>query len=212
MEVWLFASGFWEIDMERTGYLVDHQNLPGDYPTQLLPGDFWEQLGRTVATFGFLEETLGKAIFSLTATRSYQDDEIAEAYEKWLPTLRRAVSDPFGCLIYQYAKALKAHDDVNLENPDDLVTDLREAARLRNVICHGSWRAPDENGASLPFFITPKMLIFETRIDPKHLRQTRTHVVELICAVINSVTHMGWQFPGTAGPGEVIYRSTRAKP
>ncbi len=134
--------------MERTGYLVDHQKLPGDYPTQLLSGEFWEQLGRTVATFGFLEETLGKAIFSLTATRSYQDDQIAEAYEKWLPTLRRAVSDPLGGLIDQYAKALKAHADVKLGNPDDLVTDLREAARLRNVICHGSWGAPDENGAS----------------------------------------------------------------
>jgi hypothetical protein len=197
---------FQENNVQGKGHVVDRKNLPGDYPTHLLPAEFWEQLGRTVATFGLLEETLGKAIFSLTATRRYPDEQVEAAYEKWLPTLRSAISDPLGRLIDQYAKALKDHGAVGLENPGDLIGDLRSAARLRNVICHGSWGGPDADGGSLPFFVTPKMMVFETHIDLGFLRQTRAHVVELICSVIDSVTHLGWQFPGSSGPGAVIFR------
>ena len=37
---------------------------------------FWETLGRTIATFGFLEEVLGKAIFAFAATTRHQESEI----------------------------------------------------------------------------------------------------------------------------------------
>lgn len=194
---------------QRAGHIVDVAGLPPDFPTHLHTEQFWEQLGRTVATFGFLEETLGKAIFALTATRKYEDSEIDAAYAKWLPTLNRAVSDPLGGLIDSYGKALREHPEVKYAGADTLIADLRSAAQLRNVLCHGSWRTPDSSGKSLPFFITSKMMKFETPIDVAHLKQTRAHVVELVCAVVNSVTHMGWQFPGTAGPGEVVYKSRK---
>ena len=54
---------------------------------------FWENLGRTIATFGFLEEVLGKAIFAFTATTRYPESEVEAAFEKWLPTLERALID-----------------------------------------------------------------------------------------------------------------------
>jgi hypothetical protein len=41
---------------------------------------FWEALGRTIATFGFLEEVLGKAIFAFTATTQYQESDIDAAH------------------------------------------------------------------------------------------------------------------------------------
>lgn len=83
-------------DHDRKSYIVDIAGLPPAFPTHLHSEEFWASLGRTVATFGFLEETLGKAIFAFTATREYPADEINEAYEKWLPTLQRALSDPLG--------------------------------------------------------------------------------------------------------------------
>lgn len=49
------------------------------------------------------------------------------------------------------------------------------------------------------------MEIFDTPIDIPYLRQTQSHVVELICEVMNIVTQMGWTFPGSAGRGEVIF-------
>lgn len=195
---------------EREGYLTYADGLPTDFPTHMHSVEFWEQLGRAVATFGFLEEVLGKAIFALTATRRYEQDEIDEAYQEWIPTLERAVSDTLGRLIDLYAKSLNDNPDVRLANASDLIDDLREAATLRNVLCHGSWGAPSDDGSSRPFFITRKMMIFDTRIDVAHLVQTRKQVVKLCCSVINSVTHMGWQFPGSSGPGEAVVRSSKA--
>jgi len=77
-------------------YIVDSRNLPENFPTHKHSGEFWGALGRTVATFGFLEETLGKAIFSFTATREIPEEEAQVEFEKWLPTLQRALSDPLG--------------------------------------------------------------------------------------------------------------------
>lgn len=185
--------------------IVDLERLPEMFPTTRHDPVFWEMLGRTVATYGFLEETLGKAIFSFTATKAYADDEIAEAYEKWLPTLERALYDPLGGLIVSYEKAVKDHPGATISNLDELASDLRKAAKLRNALCHGSWRLPDAAGASRLFYVTRQKEVFEDAVDLDYLRQVQRHVAELACAVINSVTHMGWQFPGSTSPGEPIF-------
>ncbi|WP_420410583.1 hypothetical protein [Hoeflea sp.] len=191
---------------DHRGYVVDVENLPPQYPTHMHSADFWASLGRTVATFGFLEETLGKAIFAFTATREIPEEKIDEEFAKWFPTLQRALSDPMRGLIRSYESSVRAHQQVSIKNFDDLIADLRKAAEIRNVLCHGSWRKPDEQGRSVPFFVDKKDRIFETPIDVTYLDQVQQHVAELICAVVNSVTHMGWQFPGSAGPGNPIFR------
>jgi len=56
-------------ESEPKNSVVNIEELPTGFPTHKHPSEFWEALGRTVATFGFLEETLGKAIFAFTATR-----------------------------------------------------------------------------------------------------------------------------------------------
>ena len=61
---------------EPKRYIVDVAKLPENFPTHRHSAEFWECLGRAVATFGFLEEVLGKAIFSFTATREIPDDQI----------------------------------------------------------------------------------------------------------------------------------------
>ena len=193
------------MDSSKQGCVVSPAGIPSMFPTHLHAPEFWEQLGRTVATFGFLEEVLGKAIFALTGTRRYGETARQEAYEKWLPTLERALSDPLGGLIGFYGKAYRSHPDGNYENFDDHIHALRETAKLWNVICHGSWRRPDASGKSLPLFVNNKKEVFTSPIDVEYLRQTQTAVVEMICNVMNSVTAMGWQFPGTTGPGEVVY-------
>lgn len=182
-------------------FIIDNRKLPESFPTHRHGGEFWEALGRTVATYGFLEETLGKAIFSFTATREIPDEQLQAEFEKWLPTLQRALSDPLGGLIDTYGKAVRANENSTITNLDNLLEDLRKAATLRNVLCHGSWRVPDARGFSVPLFVDKKNRKFDTPIDVAYLRQTQKHVVELTCAVISTVTHMGWQFPGSSGPG-----------
>ncbi len=191
-------------DPEPKRYFVDHKNLPKGYPTHLHSAEFWEALGRTIATFGFLEETLGKAIFSFTATRQFPEDELEAEFEKWQPTLEKALSDPLGGLIDSYGKAVRPNSSATISNLDELLEDLRAASTLRNVLCHGSWRTPDDQGRSIPLFVDRRNQVFQDAIDVAYLQQVQQHVAELVCAVINTVTHMGWQFPGSGGPGNPI--------
>jgi hypothetical protein len=194
---------------EPKRYAVDPRTLPTHFPTHRHSVQFWEALGRTVAAFGFLEEILGKAIFSFTATRRIPDDKIEAEYEKWLPTLERALNDPLSGLIDSYGKAVRANSGATIADLDELLDDLREASAVRNVLCHGSWRIPDDQGRSIPLFVDKKHRVFETPIDVAFLQQVQRHAAELACAVINTVTQMGWQFPGSGGPGNPIFRPKR---
>lgn len=162
-------------------------------------------MGRTVATYGFLEEALGKAIFAFTGTREIPEEQTQAEYEKWLPKLEKALSDALGGLIDSYGKAGRSNSSATISNLDELLTDLREAAAIRNVLCHGSWnQLPDEQGQSIPFYINRKQEKWEGPLDIASLEQVQRHVLKLTCDIINSVTHMGWQFPGSTGPGKVL--------
>ena len=191
-------------DSEIKRFYIDCEQLPSDFPTHGHSAEFWEALGRAVAAFGFLEEMLGKAIFALTATRKIPADQFEVEYEKWLPTLEKALTDPLGGLIGAYERAVQDNDNAKI--PGDLLEHLREAATRRNVICHGSWRSPDDQDRSVPFYVDRKRGRWETPIDVAHLAQLRQHVAELSCDVMNSVTQMGYQFPGSKGPGEPIFK------
>ncbi|NQT59343.1 MAG: hypothetical protein HQ557_10215 [Bacteroidetes bacterium] len=190
---------------KQVRYIVKQEALPEKYPTHMHETAFWESLGRAVATFGFLEEVLSKAIFSFTATRSYAEHEIQQAYSQWIPTLERSLSDPLGNLIDTYGKSVRNNPNATIENLDELLNELREASKIRNVLCHGSWGAPDSSGASIPFFVNRQKEVFETAINCQFIDQVQRHATELVCSVINTVTHMGWQFPGSGGPGEIIW-------
>jgi hypothetical protein len=189
----------------RTPHAVDRADLPESYPTHRHDPSFWEALGRAVGTFGFLEEVLGKAIFAFTATRPYADDAEAErAYHAWLPQLERALTDPLGNLIDVYGKVVRDHSEARATNLNDLLAELRKASAIRNVLCHGSWRAPDVNGASVPLFVTRQKQIFDTAIDRRFLLQVQKATAKLACDVVDTVTTMGWRFPGSSGPGKSI--------
>jgi hypothetical protein len=188
------------------GFVVDLDNLPRLYPTNRHSPMFWEALGRTVATFGFLEEVLGKAIFALTATTPRSESEIETAFKNWLPTLQRALTDPLGGLIDSYGKALRDNPTATADNLDKILCDLRAASIIRNALCHGSWGAPDAEGRSLPLFVNKQQMVWDTPIDIPFLEQTQKAVAELACAVVSTITLMGWQFPGMSrGPGKVIF-------
>ena len=78
--------------MTRKPARINRSGLPQRFPTHRHAPDFWEQLGRTIATFGFLEETLGKAIFAFTATTEYSKEEVQKVLAKWPSQLELAHS------------------------------------------------------------------------------------------------------------------------
>lgn len=190
---------------EQKRHFVDFGKLPSQFPTNGHEPAFWEGLGRAVATFGFLEEVLAKAIFAFTATTPYSEEEAQKALDNWLPQLQGALCDQLWSLIKSYEKVVREHPDATIENFEELVGQLKEASKVRNVICHGSWRHPNFNGASIPFFMNRQQELFDTPVDVSYLLHLQKHVSELICAVADTVTLMGWQFPGSEGPGKVIW-------
>ena len=186
--------------------IVNIDALPACFPTHRHDPSFWEALGRTVATFGFLEEVLKKAIFSFTATKPYDASEINSAYEKWLPTLEKILTDPLGNLIKKFGESVREHPDATIKDLDDLLAELRKTSDIRNALCHGSWEHPDANGKSVLSFVNQRREVLGTPIDCQFLDRTQQYVAELSCEVINTVTHMGWQFPGSSGPGIPIWK------
>lgn len=185
--------------------IIDQKSLPPRYPTHRHALQFWEHLGRTIATYGFLEDVLGRAIFAFTATRQYSAEEIEAAYSAWLPKLEKALTGQLWNLAEAYGREAKGNPVLTTENIQELVDDIKKAAIIRNVLCHGSWPAPDENGASVPRFFNRQMEVFDSAIDVAYLQQVQAHVAQLTCGVIDTITHMGWQFPGSAGPGKLVW-------
>jgi hypothetical protein len=190
--------------------VIDRPKLPPLFPTHRHSSRFWEKLGRTIATFGFLEEVLGKAIFAFTATRNYDPSEIDAAYQAWLPQLERALTDQLWNLAESYGAAARNNPATTIQNIPELIEDIKKATIIRNVLCHGSWRAPNVGGASVPLYVNRQKQVFDTAIDVAYLEQVQAHVVDLACSVIDSVTHMGWKFPGGAGPGKPIMERPRS--
>lgn len=188
--------------------IIDRDSLPANWPTHRHAPEFWEQLGRTVATYGFLEEVLGKAIFAFTATRRFGTEaELQDAYALWLPTLERALTDTLKPLADAYGRAVRDNSESTTENIDELISAIKDASEIRNVICHGSWRPPDHEGRSLPLFVNKRNEVFDTPLDIAYLHQVQSHIAELAATVVDTVTHMGFQFPGGAGPGKQIWNS-----
>jgi hypothetical protein len=187
--------------------VVARELLPRQFPTHHLQDSFWESLGRAVATFGFLEEVLGKAIYVFTATRVYDDpDELQKAYEAWLPKLERALIDPLGSLIETYGKAVLDHHEQSINNFEVLLADLRKANSMRNILCHGSWGLPNSVGASVPHFVNRKKQVVTTAMDKEYIDRVQRHAANLACRVIDSATCMGWQFPGSYGSGKPLWK------
>lgn len=132
---------------EQKRYVINRDELPSKFPTNTHDPAFWEILGRAVATFGFLEETLVKAIFAFTATKTYSEEEVQNALDKWLPKLQSALSDQLWNLIESYAKAVREHPDTIVENLEELVEDLKKlpSCVMLFATVHGAPLTPKEH-------------------------------------------------------------------
>lgn len=190
-----------------------------NYPTHAHPPEFWDELGRTVATFGFLEDVLVKAYFAITGTTPYEwqtEEEAKSAVEKWGEQLALAMADTLVSLAQKYAASVRRNKTAKFPEIDALEASIKKAAESRNALCHGFWGMPDFSGKSeLSYFSMPGKKVanlqkFEARIDVAWLRQLRAEAFELACDVIDSITVMGYQFPSSAGPGEPILKSKKS--
>jgi hypothetical protein len=130
---------------------------------------------------------------------------VSAVLAKWPELLTHALTDTLSPLAEVYGKAVRGHQESKFANVNELVDDIRKVAAIRNVLCHGSWPPPNTLGKSIPHFFDKKARKFDTPVDIELLQQVQATLQNQICSVIDSVTAMGYQFPGGAGSGTEIW-------
>jgi hypothetical protein len=127
-----------------------------------LSDDMAAAIGHAVSAFGFLEEALKRAIFSLTRQQLGQDVTEA-ALQAWLHRIEEIADDTLGTLIDSFGAAMK---HARIEGRDALSDDLRQLRLMRNLLCHASWRPGKAPGQWHPTFINTRGERFPDEMDP----------------------------------------------
>ena len=117
-----------------------------------LSDDMAAAIGHAVSGFGFLEEALKRAIFSLTR-KDMGEDAPDHELERWLKRMEAIADDTMGTLIDAFTAELRAAE---IADGERLAPELAEIRTLRNLLCHASWRPGGAPGLWHPTFINTR--------------------------------------------------------
>lgn len=170
---------------------INREALPPYFPTHHHPPELWEHLGRVIATFGFLENTLKRAITILVIKRKYPSWEAAEAdYESQISKLSGYLNKPLVNLAETYGKTLHEYSKNKANKYAYLVGEIKQAAEIRNALCHAAWLPPnkEEECKIMSFKINKEgVFVFDTKINIAYLQKVHLHIEELICDLVESI-------------------------
>ena len=109
-------DGIWHARQRLRRYLpIDRDILHADWPLSRDKPAFWAELGKTVAAFGYLENELVSACYSLTAPAANANDlrpEQVPAYLKWYSEVEAFQGDAMYVLTERFGKLLKSSSTV----------------------------------------------------------------------------------------------------
>ncbi|WP_295047124.1 hypothetical protein [uncultured Paracoccus sp.] len=128
-----------------------------------LSDDMAAAIGHAIAGFGFLEEALKRAIFSLTRQQLGEDADDT-ALQAWLRRMEEIADDSLGTLIDSFGAAMR---QAGIKDRQALIEDLRAIRLHRNLLCHASWRPGSRPGQWRPTFINTRGERFPDEMDPE---------------------------------------------
>lgn len=144
-------------------------------PPIRLPDDMAAALGQAIAGYGFLEEALKRAIYSLTLQGLGRDAD-DRAIGKWLERMEDIADDSLGTLIDSFAAAMGKQ---SIPGREALHRRLGAIRLTRNLLCHASWRPGALPGHWHPTFINTKGERFPEDMSVADLRRARA---DTMCA------------------------------
>ncbi|WP_411958019.1 hypothetical protein [Paracoccus homiensis] len=144
-------------------------------------------LGHAVSGFGFLEEALKRAIFSLTRQGLGEDADDA-ALEKWLRRMEDIADDSLGTLIDSFGAAMR---HARIRDRDVLYDILGELRLKRNLLCHASWRPGAQPGYWHPTFINTRGERFPDDLSAEDVLQIHADTLRIARRVVSIMRATG---------------------
>ena len=176
---------------------IDRSILHADWPLSRDNTAFWEELGKTVAAFGYLENELISACYSLTAPPANPNDltpEQVPAYLKWYAEVEAFRGDAMYVLTERFGKLLKEDGRVPHAVRADLRKRLDELRHWRNALCHGAWFGFSGDGAGVlsHYYREGKRMVqFPPMVSVQDLADLRARIVDATLRVAETSSVAG---------------------
>ena len=190
---------------------INRDALPPDWPVNQGPAVFWQELGKTVAAFGYLEHILASTCYALLATGeravALLEANDHEAMRRWTKRLLHSQTDSLRPLTLELDRVLDEAGLVPRAVREDLVARLDELRPWRNALCHGAWLSVAEDGSvRLEHIYRYEGLPagFERNIDVKRLSNIRARTVEITIRIAEAASIAGPAYTHVAGAGYAL--------
>ena len=129
---------------------IERAYLPTGWPVNQDAPEFWQELGKTIAAFGYLEHILTKTCYALLTTAEKAADLVdgsEDALSRWYERIVRSQTDSLHGLTRELERLLGEDPRIPCALRENLVARLNELRPWRNALCHGAWLQVDGTGS-----------------------------------------------------------------
>ena len=180
---------------------IERSNFPADWPVNQGTPVFWQELGKAVAAFGYLERILAKTCYVVLATSERAaslPDAGDEAVSRWYKRLMRSQTDSLRGLTDELGRVLAENGRVPHAVREDLAKQLEELRPWRNALCHGAWLDFNNNDGSGRLYHLYKYDGLPTAFPPvvtlNNLLEIRARAVDITLRVAEAASVAGAGF------------------
>lgn len=179
---------------------IERANFPAGWPVHHDVPVFWQELGKTIAAFGYLEKILADTCYCLLAAGTGAT-ELAHASEdkirRWRNRVLRSQTDSLRGLTIELDRVLKEDGRVSFHVRERLVDGLEELRPFRNAVCHGAWLGIDEDGSGSFHHLYKDdgfAAAFKRRLGIRELADMRARAVDLTFRIAEAASVAGAGF------------------